>query len=364
MDPAFLKTEMLAEMAESQIFVGDLDGALSTIRQGLLLDEHAFSFFLTLCRIAGMGGRVADDSTANEALDLAERTSAEQLAKEKAEGFTRSTCAGNVHWLTWLAGAQAAGGRREKADDTLQAALDLVASGRYDLGGRQIVIDYGYYDIVTTQARIGDIPGALKTLERISGRDLIGSSMRNIAGALAEGGDLSGALAFVARIDEANPRTQALLWIADIQARHGDSVGAKTTLARIELSADGNGRNERAEGLLRIARAEIQRSDRDSAKRTLAESMPFVDEAFLSTDLSLHYVAVGEAYAAVGMVEEAQRIFERMSPNRNSLARMITKAHTVAGNVEVAEAWILTLPSASEQCGAWLGIVDGFVSLS
>jgi hypothetical protein len=43
---------------------------------------------------------------------------------------------------------------------------------------------------------------------------------------------------------------------------------------------------------------------------------------------------------------------------------MITKAHTVAGNVEIAEAWVLTLPLASEQCCAWFGIVDGVVSLS
>jgi len=43
---------------------------------------------------------------------------------------------------------------------------------------------------------------------------------------------------------------------------------------------------------------------------------------------------------------------------------MITKAHRVAGNVEIAEAWVLTLPLASEQCCAWFGIVDGVVSLS
>ena len=42
---------------------------------------------------------------------------------------------------------------------------------------------------------------------------------------------------------------------------------------------------------------------------------------------------------------------------------MITKAHRVAGNVEIAEAWVLTLPLASEQCYAWFGIVDGVVSL-
>lgn len=50
--------------------------------------------------------------------------------------------------------------------------------------------------------------------------------------------------------------------------------------------------------------------------------------------------------------------------SRVSLARMITKAHTVAGNLEIAEACVLTLPFASEQCCAWSKIVDGVVSLS
>jgi hypothetical protein len=86
------------------------------------------------------------------------------------------------------------------------------------------------------------------------------------------------------------------------------------------------------------------------------------------------YAAVGEAYAAVGLVAEALRIFERIPSDRDrferdtfarrdSLVRMITKAHTIAGNMQVAEAWVLSLPSPSEQCYAWLGIVDGLVSL-
>jgi tetratricopeptide (TPR) repeat protein len=405
-DDSFLKTDILVEMAEAQIFLGDLYGAVSTIRHGLLLlNEHAFFFFSPLCRIAKMRENIADEITANEALDLAERTSADQLAKEKAQGFTRSTCAGNVHWLTWLAEAQAAGGRKDKADHSLQSALDLISSGRYDLVGRQEVLDHGHCEIVNVQARIGDIPGALKTLERMSERGrLIG--MRNIAVALADGGDLSGAFAFVARIEKAEPKTralawiadiqmrrddyvgvkntlaqielsaaepktQALVWIADIQARLGDSMGAKSTLGRIQLSADGSARPECAEGLLSIAKAEIQRGDRESARRTLAESLHIVDEAQLSTwPISELYADVSEAYAAAGMVEEAQRIFERVPYNedtfasRNSLVRMIAKAQTVAGNVAVAEAWVQTLPSASEQCFAWLGIVDGLVSLS
>ena len=69
-------------------------------------------------------------------------------------------------------------------------------------------------------------------------------------------------------------------------------------------------------------------------------------------------------YAAVGMVEDAQRIFERVISDRGSLVRMITKAHTVAGNAEVFEAWVLMLPSASEQCFAWLGIADELISRS
>jgi hypothetical protein len=125
-----------------------------------------------------------------------------------------------------------------------------------------------------------------------------------------------------------------------------------------------------------MARVEVQRADRDSAPRALAEILHDVDEAQLERWCTTTvYAAVGEAYVAVGMVEEALRIFERIPFDRDtyergtfawrdSLARMITKAHTVTGNVEVAEAWILTLSLPSEQCYGWLGIVDGFVSIS
>jgi thioredoxin-like negative regulator of GroEL len=393
---AELKGEMLAEMAEAQVFLGNLYGALSTIRYALVLGYSAFPFFMTLCRIAGMLGRIADARTVNEALDLAERTSAEHLLKEIKENAQRSGTTRSIElaWLTFLAEAQATGGRREKADHTLQTALNLVSSDDYDIVGRQEVIDSGYFGIVRVQARIiGDIPGALKTLERIKDRRFIDLSMSHIAGALVEAGDLSGAFAFVARIDEdktktntligiayiqarhgdiveakntlahidllaADSKAEALIEIADIQARQGDSGGAKNTLACIERSVDGTARCECADGLLRIAMAEIQRGDRESARRSLTESLHIVDEAQLTP------FRIAELYVALGMVENAQRIFKRIPPDRDLLARMIAKAHTVAGNVTAAEAWIPTLPSASEQCFAWLGIVDGFASLS
>ena len=363
--------DFLAKMAEAQVSIGDLDGALSTIRQGLSSDEYAFSFFMTLCRIAGVLGKIADKTTANEALALAERTFGEHLLKEKAKN-NRTTGGGELAWLTYLAQAQAIGGRREKAKHTLQSALELVSSDGYDLLGRQEVIDSGYSAIVAVQAGIGDIPGALKTLERISEGERIERGILRIVFELANGGDLSGALSFVARIDEAKPKTQALLGIAGIQARHGDSAGAKNTLAFMKLSTDVAGRCEHAEVLLRIALAEGQRGDRESARCTLAESVHIVDKSVHIVyearqsfwRVAAFYAAAGEVYAAVGMVEEAQRIFERETSGRDSLVRTITKAHTVAGNVEIAEAWIRTLPSATEQCSAWLGIVDGLVSLS
>ncbi len=360
-----LKASMFAEMASAQVSLGDFSGALSTIRQAIGLGFDGFAFFLTLCRLAGMEGRIADEMTAKEALDLVERTTAEQQTKTKMRG-TSLMC------LTWLAHIQAIGGRRENADYTLQSAIDLVSSDAFDVLQRPQVIDGGYADIVAVQARIGDIPGALKTLERMSDRGRIENGMPRIAVELADGGDFAGAFAFAARIDEAEPKIDALLGIAHMQARHGDSTGAKNTLARIKSSHRREG-GKNAEGwiYMALAKAEVQRGDRDSAPRALAELLHIVDEAQLDPWLTREvYTRVGEAYAALGMVEEALRIFERVTCDRDelassdSLARMITKAHTVAGNVEVAEAWVQTLQIASEQYGAWLGIVEGITSLS
>jgi tetratricopeptide (TPR) repeat protein len=357
-----LKADLVAAMAEAQVSIGDFSGALDTIRDALVWAYRESPFFFTLCQIAKVGGKIADEITVHEALDLAERTCAEHLKPIRSN---------DAVWLTTLAEAQAAGGRREKADNTLKAALDVVSSDGYD--GRQEMMDCGYAEIVTVQARLGDMPGALKTLEKMSDRLRVGLGMTSIAEALADSGDFSGALAIVARIDEAEPKTRASIWVAHFQARHGDSVGAQNTLARLELSTNRRERGEIAEASLYLARARVQRVNRDSAPRVLAEILHDVDKAQLhSTPTTAIYAAVGEAYASVGMVEEALRIFERIPGRferetiacRESLVRMITKAHTVAGNVQVAEAWVLTLPSPSEQGYAWLGIVDGLVSLS
>jgi len=290
--------------------------------------------------------------------------------EDEISGEAQSSRAGQVTWLTYLAEAQAIGGKGEKADKTLQSALDLMASGRYDLLGREDVLDVGYTDIVIVQSRIGDIPGALKTLEKMSDQGRR-SGMGCIISMLADGGDLPGALAVVAQIDEAESRTRALIEIAGSQARHGDSVGAQTTLARIAPFTDRRERSEYLEERFYCTLAKVQ-CDRDSAPRALTQILQDVDKAQL--DRFAVYEAVGEAYAAVGLVTDALQIFERIPSEKDtdgiekfvkdSLARMITKAHTVAGNVEVAEAWIRTLPSQSEQCHGWLGIVDGFVSLS
>ena len=359
-----LKRDLLIEMARAQASLGDVSGAFRTIRETLVLGGHVLSSFSALCQIIRERGRIADRTMLNAVLDLAERMSAEQLAKEKAEHPIGCLA---LTWLTDLAEAQAAGGKRERADQTLQLALDLVSSDAFDF--RQSEIDHGYANILTAQAHIGDMSGALKTLEKMSDQGRR-HGMRRIIAILADGGDLAGALAFVAQIDEAESRTRALIEIAGCQARHGDSVGAQKTLARIEPFTDRGERSEYLERQFYSTLAKVQ-CDRDRTPRVLTQILQDVDKAQLGGFIV--YEAVGEAYAAVGLVAEALQIFERipleedMDGNekfrRDSLARMITKAHTVAGNVEVAEAWVLTLPSLSEQCYAWLGIVDGFVSL-
>lgn len=362
---SFLKHNLLAAMANAQVSIGDFSGAFNAIQGAPVWAYCDFTFFFTLCQIVKVGGKIADEITVNAALDLAERTCEEHLLNVKANGNN------DVVWLTTLAEAQAAGGRREKADHTLKVALNLVSADGYD--NRQDMVDCGYSGIAMAQARLGDMPEALKTLEKMSDQWRVGLGMTGVAEALADSGDFSGALAIVARIDEAEPKTRASIWVAHFQARHGDNVGAQNTLAQLELSTNRRERGEIAEASLHVARARVQRVNRDNAPRVLAEILHDVDKAQLhSIPTVAVYAAVGNAYASVGMVEEALRIFERLPDRseghanacRESLARMITKAHTVAGNVEVSEAWVRTLPSPSEQCYAWLGIVDGFVSLS
>lgn len=360
-----LKADLFAAMAKAQVSIGDFSGALNTSRDALVWAYSVFPFFWTFCRIAKVGGKIADEITVNEALDLAERTCAEHMLNVKTN---RSN---DAVWLTTLAEAQAAGGRRDKADHTLKAALDLVSSEGYD--NSQDMMDVGYSEIITVQVRLGDMPGALRNLEKMSDRLRVKFGMTGIAEQLAECGDLSGTLAFVARIDGAESKALALIWIAYIQARQGDRAGVQNVLAQIELFTNRRERGEIVEASIYLARATVQRGHRDSAPRALAEILHDVEKAQLnSIQIMAIDAAVGEAYASVGMVEEALRIFERLPDRserdtnacRESLVRMITKAHTIAGNMQVAEAWLMKLPSPSEQCYAWLGIVDGLASLT
>jgi tetratricopeptide (TPR) repeat protein len=357
---------MLGMMADTQVSLGDHCAALSTIRYAMLfsMGYSTFSFFSTLCQIVRVPGKIADATTANDALDLAEQMFAKEMTKEKG-GCTSLT------WLTYLAEAQATGGRRDKAAHTLRSALDLVSSDSYDF--RKNVVDDGYSEIAAVQTRIGDLPGALQTLERMSKNERNKDGLARIASELAYCGDLLGAFSLVARIDSAEPKIYALLWIARAQAEHGDIVGAKKTFARIEPFSRKSYRCGKSIGLFycALARAEAQRGDTESTRRALAEILHIIDNALLGPWLTTEvYTAVAEAYATVGMIEDARRVFERPLCDADtrrgyaSLARKITKAHTAAGDVAVAEAWIQTLPGKDSQFYAWLGIVDGLFSLS
>jgi tetratricopeptide (TPR) repeat protein len=362
---------MLAAMADTQVSLGDLYAGLSTIRYAMLLDMgySAFSLFLTLCQIARVPGKIADDNTATEALDLAEQMFAKEMSKMTKE---KGGCT-SLTRLTYLAEAQAIGGRRDKAAHSIRSALDLVASDRYDWLRRQNVIDDGYSEIAAVQTRIGDLPGALQTLERMSEKGRIEDGLPRTASELAYCGDLLGAFSFVARIDSAEPKIYALLKIARAQAEHGDIVGAKKTFARIEPLSRKSYRCGESIGWFycALARAEARRGNTDRTRQALAEILHIIDNAQLGSWLTTEvYTAVAGAYATVGIAEDARRIFERLLCDADtrsrcdSLAGMITKAHTVAGHVAVAEAWIQTLPAEDMRFNAWLGIIDGLFSLS
>jgi tetratricopeptide (TPR) repeat protein len=363
-----LRAELLAAMAYAQVSRGDLYAALSTIRHATLvgMGYSAFSFFLSLCRIAGAPGKIAGDTTANDALDLAEEIFAKELPHEK-------TGSSGISWLTYLAEAQTIRGRRDQAALTLRAALDLVASDRYDMLRREEAVNFGYSEIAMVHARIGDIPGALQTLERMSEKGRIEDGLPRMVSALAYYGDLLGAFSLAARIESAEPKIYAVIGIAQVQAQRGDIMGAKKTFARIEPFSRRSYRCGQSIGsyYCALARAEAQQGDRDRTRDVLAEILHIIDNAQLGSWLTTEvYIAVAEAYATVGMAEEARQIFERVFNDADTghswtaLARAITEAHTVVGQVADSVAWIQTLPAGDMQCSAWLGIVDGLYFLS
>jgi hypothetical protein len=90
-----------------------------------------------------------------------------------------------------------------------------------------------YHDIALTQAKAGDVSGALKTVSQIRGEWKKAWTYRRIAVAQAEARDVSGAMKTVSQIRDKTIKNWTYREIADVQARAGNVSGAIKTLSQI-----------------------------------------------------------------------------------------------------------------------------------
>jgi hypothetical protein len=90
-----------------------------------------------------------------------------------------------------------------------------------------------YHDIALTQAKAGDVSGALKTVSQIRGEWKKAWTYRRIAVTQAEAGDVSGAMKTVSQIRDKRAKAWTYRDIAVVQANAGDVSGAMKTASQI-----------------------------------------------------------------------------------------------------------------------------------
>src|SRR6185436_6251742 len=164
-----------------------------------------------------------------------------------------------VRTMLGIAEAQAAGGNRVNAGETLRQVF-VFSSGIQDAESRDLAIGY----VAEGQVKLGDVAGALQTLDHIQDGDEKEGSLRNIVSEVAQRGNIRYAMELAASIKGGFNHDFALQRIAEAQADARDFDGALATVGSISR----NGSNKTI-ALGRIADEMVDRQDATMAQSVL-----------------------------------------------------------------------------------------------
>jgi tetratricopeptide (TPR) repeat protein len=267
-----------------------------------------------------------------------------------------------------IAKAQAAGGDRVTAGGILQQVLKY-SSGIQDAQTREWAIRA----VATLQANLGDVAGALRTVDRIqdgderegSLRDIVTEVARNgniryamelaasiksrfnnafalqrIAEAQADDGDFEGALATVGSISRSgSSKTEALGWIADKMVDRQDRAMAQPVLKQAAQAASQiSDAPERARYLGGIARRQAEANDRQGAVDSIRQALHAIDEVSDMEERNGPFLSLAEAQAQVGDVEGALKSTAAMSSDfyQDRAYFQIAKSQAWLGDIQGA----------------------------
>jgi hypothetical protein len=335
--------------------VGDLASARATLRLATQAAEQIpgeMNRHFGLWRVATMQAKFGDVGPARVTFD--------QLIKV---ALSRGP-AGRVELLASIAEAQARGGLRADANETLKKALASVPEIE-----PENLRNHGLFQIFLAELWSGDFEGALKLAERFEGkesmyradflqyiaRDCDKAGPAQARRILARALELSKSVVFI------YPRALAQQAIAQAQARNGDIPGAQQSARLIgegddEDSADQGflqglfGARRRAEmrrlraepcrwevspALLVIATEQAKAGDRDGAKATLREAGEMILQEQDGAGKSQRLRELVKAVVSIGELEaakEAIKAFKNDDGNKALALAELARAQAKGGD--------------------------------
>lgn len=206
----------------------------------------------SLCQIAAaqtdMGEREAALATFEAAVVKVARTDWSDRSRREEETLLK------------VIKAQAAAGEHDVARVTATRLINGIREWYIEL------TDLDLQFIAVAQAYTNEVTTALETVQQIKTESLKAVGLQEIAVVQAEAGEFAAALIVAEAIGDEAVRTGALRRISGAQAEHGELAAARQTAENLQHEA-------RVESLTRIALAEADAGDRDSARATFANAL-------------------------------------------------------------------------------------------
>ena len=205
-------------------------------------------------------------------------------------------------------------------------------------------------NIVSVQAELGDIDGALATTQSIHRATALG----RIAMTQAKSGDIDGALTTARNIDDCS---SVFSNIALEQARSGDVNGALATAREIP------GMDARVKLMHDLALTQVEAGDKQSARNILAEALSIFQanvgdkqsmaaRATLLHDLALAQVKAGDKQSARNILAEALSIFQANVGDKQSAQSTWDHVCNARSRVKSLSAIALGQAKAGDKCSA------------
>lgn len=398
------KAMILREIAAGQARQGNVPGALRTADQIHIDRDRVSALAHIAVSQANSGDRAGAESTFKKALDAAaakEGTTLERGTLLVLRITRIQQAAGKTSNVKQALGVLDSTNREGKPLFLEVAKLELVSGHARD--ALQTITRFGsdpgtLSEFAIAQAQVGDVGGALATINRINGDFPKMAGLAGIAKVQANAGDTKGAAETAANLKGPEPdlstwRASAMAEVGKAAALKGDRATAtksfQQAIRMIEMSPDTSGPQSsgtayfKATELAKIAQLQADARDKAGSSETFLKAVqivatmpkPLPDLAYeaFSKSMARHVIAKAQAQAGdlQGALHTANEIevipgkTDRGWPGGNPRIATLyeiaaSEGRRGASTAEVA--WIVKLTSRIEQAWAWLGLVQGMLS--